>query len=1167
MAELARPAEEYSGGPRAGAPLPPVPLLGFVIATAAVIFIAMLAYRTLQTRSAASARVARTIQVMDELQAVLSFAKDTETGQRGFLLTGEESYLEPYTNARVALRPEIARVRDLLVDDPVQQQRLDALEEVINAKLAELESTIVRRRSGDVAGALGLVRTGRGKIYMERIRALVGQMETTERTALSTRERDWQNAEQLSSNVTFGGSAMLLLLITAAAYMASRDYRARRIQAWLRLGQMAFTRSIQGEHRLEALGESVLAFLGHYLGASVGAAYMAEGSGQFRRFAGYALDNADQEVIRPGEGLLGQAAKEHRPLHVKSVPPGYLPVVSATGRADARELLIAPAVANGSVHALLELGFFRQIQPEDEELLARISEALAVAVRSSRDRTRLTELLEETQQQGEELQMQQEELRVNNEELEVQSRTLKDSQAQLESQQVELEQSNSQLQQQTQILEYQKDELESAQAILAQRAADLERANQYKSEFLANMSHELRTPLNSSLILAKILSENRAGNLSPEQVRYAQTISSAGNDLLTIINDILDLSKIEAGKVELAVETVALSRVLDTLTKTFQPVAQQRGLGFSVSLAPGTPERLETDAQRLGQILKNLISNALKFTEQGEVSVQVSPGASHSVQFAVRDTGIGISEHQQNIIFDAFRQADGSTHRRYGGTGLGLTISKDLARLLGGEIQVASIPGTGSVFTLTLPQSLSDAAAAPAATISGAVASAGQTPRRLPAEIAGAPSAAAVPRQPTALSGWGTPAPASIEDDSLQLKADSPLIVVVEDDATFATILRDMTRELGFQCVVAHTAADGLAAVATYRPKAVLLDMHLPDSSGLSVLDQLKRNPHLRHIPVHVVSVADHSQEALALGAVGYALKPVKREELVDGLRKLEAKFSAGLRRVLVVEDDERQSDSIRELLQIGDVQITASRNAADALQRLREMTFDCIVLDLNLPDVSGYELLQRMAEQDEVAFPPVIVYTGRSLTRDEEQALRRFSRSIIIKDARSPERLLDEVTLFLHQVESKLPLDRQRMLQTARNREAALEDRRILVVEDDVRNIFALSSLLEPKGAVVQIARNGREALEALTASSARGAEPIDLVLMDIMMPEMDGLTAMREIRKRPEWKKLPIIALTAKAMRDDQERCLAAGASDYIAKPLDVEKLLSLVRVWMPK
>jgi CheY-like chemotaxis protein len=1132
---------EFRGGSRAGAPLPPGPLLGFVVAVAAVGFISLLTLRSVQTRSIAAGRVTQTLQVIEHLQTILSLAKDAETGERGFLLTAEDSYLEPFTNAKAQLPEEIRKAQDLVETDPIQPQRLKSLDQAVKDKIAELDQTIVLRRKADAAAALAVVRTDRGKVLMDRIRSLVITMEASERTALADRQDDWQRAELISSAVTFGGSGLLLILIGSAAVLTSRDYRARQTQVWLRTGQMAFSQKIQGEQRLERLGDHVLSFLGSFLGARVGALYIAEGAGVFRRFAGYAMaSGAAGDVVRAGDGLLGQAAKENRSVRVQNVPEGYLPVTSALGRSTPREVLIAPAAADGTVHAVVELGFLRNLHAEDLELLDRLSESLGVAIRSSKDRTRLEELLEETQRQGEELQAQQEELKVSNEELEVQSRSLKESQAQLESQQAELEQTNAQLEEQAQLLEHQRDELAKSQGVLTEKAADLERANQYKSEFLANMSHELRTPLNSSLILAKILADNRTGNLTAEQIKFAQTISSAGNDLLAIINDILDLAKIESGKVELAPEAVVVVRVMDDLVRTFQPVARNKGLGFNATVAPQAPERIETDPQRLGQILKNLISNALKFTATGEVSVRVSPGTDNTLRFEVQDTGIGISEHQREIIFDAFRQADGSTHRKYGGTGLGLTISRDLARLLGGEISVTSTPARGSTFTLTLPLAYK----------------ASRDPRVNP--IAAAPAMPARPVRPSAPPSLLR----KVADDSDRIKTDSRLILIVEDDPPFATILRDMAHELGFQCIVTHTANDALAAVATYRPKAILLDMNLPDYSGLGVLDQLKRNPQMRHIPVHVVSVADYSHEALAMGAVGYAVKPVNREQLAEALQLLEAKFSQGVRNVLVVEDDERQRESIRQLLQNDDVQITGVRTAADALVRLHGTTFDCMVLDLNLPDFSGYELLEKMAQADDVSFPPVIVYTGRSLTSDEEQGLRRFSKSIIIKDARSPERLLDEVTLFLHQVESKLPVERQRMLQVARDRDAALEGRRILVVEDDVRNIFALSSLLEPKGATIQIARNGREAIETLSRDPG-----VDLVLMDIMMPEMDGITAMREIRKRPQWKKLPIIALTAKAMKDDQEKCLAAGANDYIAKPLDVEKLLSLVRVWMPK
>jgi CheY-like chemotaxis protein/two-component sensor histidine kinase len=659
----------------------------------------------------------------------------------------------------------------------------------------------------------------------------------------------------------------------------------------------------------------------------------------------------------------------------------------------------------------------------------------------------------------------------------------------------------------------------------------------------------LRTPLNSTLILAKLLADNKEGNLTPEQVKFANTISSAGNDLLALINDILDLSKIEAGKIEIVAEATPIAQLVSSLAETFGPEARQRGLALTTEIAADAPARIDTDAQRLAQILKNLLSNALKFTEKGSVALRVSRDGADRVLFEVQDSGIGIAPHQQEQIFEAFRQADGSTHRKYGGTGLGLSISRDLARLLGGDIVVRSALGEGSTFAMALPlvhaPRTADAAPPP------------ERPR---------PPLPAPPLAPNVQPAGELP-PGAIEDDRARLTPGGRVILVIEDDVRFAEILRDLAREMKFQCVAAQSANDGLAAARSVKPSAILLDMNLPDHSGLGVLDQLKHDPRTRHIPVHVLSVADYSQEALGRGAIGYDLKPVMKTQLVQALRRLEEKFSQGLRRVLVVEDDARQRESIRQLLLSDDVAITGAETAAAALAALRETTFDCMIMDLNLPDLSGYELLQQMSEQEGTAFPPVIIYTGRSLQPHEEQQLRRFSKSIIIKDARSPERLLDEVTLFLHQVESRLPPQMQRMLQLARDREDSLDGRRVLVVEDDVRNIFALTSVLEPRGARVELARNGREALQALQRSRASDGAAIDLVLMDIMMPEMDGLTAMREIRKDAYWKKLPIIALTAKAMKDDQETCLAAGANDYIAKPLDVEKLLSLIRVWMPK
>ncbi len=1146
------------GGSKSSAWLPPSTVLGLMLAIVAVLSITFFSFRSLQGRNQTAERVQHSLRVNELLEIVVSTLKDAETGQRGYLLTGDAQYLQPFLQAEARLDGQLDAVRREL-EDEVQRRLLEDARGFARSKMGELRTTIELRQQGRSEEALAMVRTDRGKQAMDQLRGAVAAMEATERAQLQKREQEWQEAIQFSSFVSWGSSGLLLFCIFAAGVIMSRDFRARELRTWLQSSRMLLTERIAGEQRLEQLSENVLELLAPHLGAQLGSVFIAE-SGSFRRFAGFALPAGDREderaVLRPGDGLLGQAAKSAQLLHVKDVPEEFTSAESSLGRGKVRELVLLPASHEGVVHAVIELGFFHPVHPADLELLSSVSEPIGIAVRASKDRTRLEELLEETQRQAEELQAQQEELRVSNEELEEQGRVLKDSQTHLENSQAELEQTNAQLEEQAQILETQKDELARAQGILEERAAELQRSNQYKSEFLANMSHELRTPLNSSLILSKLLADNKDGNLTAEQVRFAQTISSAGNDLLALINDILDLSKIEAGKVELLVEDVPLSPALVNLIRTLQPVATQKGLALSSRIEPGTPDRIRTDSQRLSQILKNLLANALKFTAAGSVSLQVSAAPNNAVQFAVTDTGIGIGPDQHEAIFEAFRQADGSTHRKYGGTGLGLSIARDLARRMGGDIQLQSTLGQGSTFIVTLPLELepkSGSSSPPPRAVTA-------LPRTSISNAVARPSAPAVTKPSTL-------APPSIDDDRDSLSDSARVILVVEDDVHFATVLRDLARELGFQCVVTHSAGDGLAAADRYRVSAILLDINLPDHSGLGVLDQLKRNPHTRHIPVHVASVEDFSREARELGAVGYALKPVKRDDLVHAVRTLEQKFSQGLRRVLVVEDDERQRESVRELLSTGDVEIVGVSTASGALKALRESTFDCIVMDLNLPDLSGYELLEQMATQDDVSFPPVIVYTGRSLTSDEEQRLRRFSKSIIIKDAHSPERLLDEVTLFLHQMEAKLPPDRQRMLKEVRKREAALEGRRILVVEDDVRNIFALTSLLEPKGVKIEIARNGKEALVSLEKSRAQPEDRVDLVLMDLMMPEMDGLTCMREIRKQPHWKKLPIIALTAKAMRNDQEQSVAAGANDYIAKPLDVEKLLSLIRVWMPK
>ncbi|HDS1653666.1 TPA: response regulator [Stenotrophomonas maltophilia] len=947
-------------------------------------------------------------------------------------------------------------------------------------------------------------------------------------------------------NRSIGGCAFLMIALIVSRAIQARREAMRAL--WLQEAENAVAMSLRGDLGPEQIAEAAATSLGAQLEAEVGAIYRLEG-GRLQLTGGLALPAGMPASLALQEGLAGQVARDERVRHLHGDDAVMLELQTSLGRLPVRERILAPISSDGAVVGVIELGRARvgEQRELDRELLERCAETIGMALKASLLRAQLVVLLEESQRQGEELQAQQEELRVANEELEEQSRSLQHSQTHLEEQQAELEQSNVQLEERTHELEAQKQALLVAQSQLVRNSNELAATSRYKSEFLANMSHELRTPLNSSLILAKLLADNKDGTLTEEQVKYARAILSSNNDLLALINDILDLSRIEAGHVELADEVVVVDSVLQRLRETFEPMARQKGLALQVEADALAPSQLVADSQRLQQILKNLLANALKFTEHGKVSLHVRAGGNGRIRFEVCDSGIGIAREQLQVIFEAFRQADGSTRRRYGGTGLGLSISRDLAERMGGDIQVDSEPGRGSCFILELPLQgapVSEPGEVPAA---ASIAPAPQPAPPIAARTAVAPTVASV-----------APVTANVADDRGRRQRAGRLILAVEDDATFAEALVALAHELDFDCVVAGTAEEALTLASELRPNGILLDIGLPDVSGLSVLERLKRNPETRHIPVHVVSAMDRSQVARELGAIGFAIKPTTRERLVTAIEQLEQTSQRDVRRLLIVEDDSELRHNLELLLGREQLQIVAVGTLAGALEQLSTVTFDCMVMDLSLPDGSGYDLLEHMAGNDDVGFPPVIVYTGRALSREEEQRLRRYSKSIIIKGARSPERLLDEVTLFLHSVEASLPSDQQRLLREARRRDTVLDGRTVLLAEDDVRNIFALSSVLEPLGVTLEIARNGQEAVDRLTERE------VDLVLMDIMMPEKDGLAAMREIRAQRHLQDLPIIALTAKAMPDDRERCLQAGANDYIAKPIDVDKLVSLCRVW---
>ena len=1111
---------------------------------------------------------------------------DLESGMRGFLITGDPRFLEPYEAAQSRIGAELAALRNLVADNQSQVARLDRIAASQKSWSEYAAALIAMRSAGEDYRAN--VNAGRGKALSDAMRSDYGTFINNEQALRFQRnnEAHWTSIAVVVSYVLFS-----LFLTGLLAYLGRRQLTALsdsygtalkeqtahaaalQEQSWLRNAKAELAGQLVGQLNAKELGRKALGFFARQLGSTVGALYVIEKQGRLRRTASYGFSaeaEAISQTFSSNEGLVGQAATATAAMLVEPVTSDYLRVNSGLGEMAPRAALLLPVTHEGLVNGVIELGLMGRPDARAKELLDSVAGTIGSAVAAARYREQLQDVLAETQQLNEELQVQQEELRTANEELEEQSRVLRQSQATLENQQAELEQTNSQLSERTEALDQRNMALRRVQRDLNDRAEELQRASRYKSEFLANMSHELRTPLNSALILAKLLGDNPQGNLSAEQVRFAESIYASGNDLLLLINDILDIAKVEAGKMELVAEDVRVSRLTDSLSMTFTALAAQKSLGFRLDLKPNAPISLNTDRQRLEQILKNLLSNALKFTERGEVVLSVAAGPDGGVAFCVSDSGIGIQTDQHEVIFEAFRQADGTTSRRYGGTGLGLSISRDLTHLLGGTLEVQSEPGQGSTFTLTLPAALPSEPAELPVRHAPAVAGQAPVPSNLPAR---APAGSA--------STWATSTPATrgfiapagpiapprpvlpkFADDRALPRNQARRVLVIEDEPQFAHILYDLAHELGYSCLVAHGAADGFALATQFVPDAILLDMRLPDSSGLGVLQHLKDDPQTRHIPVHVVSAQDQSEAALHMGAIGYALKPTSRDQLKQIFKKIEDKLSQKVKQVLLVEDDALQRESVMKLIGDDDVAITAVESGEEAMKLLRNRVFDCMITDLRLPDMQGSELLKRMATEEISSFPPVIVYTGRNLTREEEAELLRYSRTIIIKGARSPERLLDEVTLFLHKVESELSNERQTMLKTARGRDRVFEGRRILLVDDDVRNIFALTSALEQRGAIVDIGRNGFEALAKLDS-----VPDIDLVLMDVMMPEMDGLEATRRLRQDKRFDKLPVIAVTAKAMKDDQEQCLAAGASDYLAKPVDLDRLFSLLRVWMPK
>ena len=918
---------------------------------------------------------------------------------------------------------------------------------------------------------------------------------------------------------------------------------------------------LRGEQEISELCNKLLSALAQRLALLVGAMYVREKEVLQVRGLYASIGNSQaRQQFAFGEGLVGQAAAEKRTLVVGEIPDDCLRMVSGTVEATPRQLVVVPLIHENEVKGVLELGSLEALSAEALTFLERVAGNIAIAINSAQSRHQLAKLLQETQQQAEELQSQQEELRVTNEELESQTQALKEREAELQSQHEELMTINEELEEKTDSLEKQKAdiqsknvELEEARLEIEKKAADLAVTSKYKSEFMANMSHELRTPLNSLLLLSHNLAQNKEGNLSADQIESARVMHSSGKDLLELINEILDLSKIEAGRVVLGVGEVSLADLADRLRQSFEPVTSDKGLGFVIDIGAGAPKAIRTDRQRLEQILRNLIANAIKFTDHGAVTVAMrtlsaadretadSLAGGEGVAIAVTDTGIGIPLDKQKIVFEAFQQADGSTSRKYGGTGLGLSISRELAGLLGGEIRLDSEPGKGATFTLYLPL---------------------VAPSPAPSDIAEPAATAATPPvapPPRAKASAARVATVRIDDDRQNLGEEDKTVLIIEDDPNFVKCLIRQGHDKGFKCLASLTGRDGLILAEQFRPGAVILDINLPDMNGWQVLEALKKNPLLRHIPVHMMSGEEKTLDAYRKGAVGYLHKPVTEEDLLAAFDHLGDFIDTEFRELLVVEDDTVLRREIVKLIGNGDVHTTAVASGEEVIAALREKRFDCMILDIGLPDMSGFELLDRLEKEDGIGIPPVIVYTGRELSREEHERLYHYTDSIIIKGVKSVERLLDETALFLHRVVAKMPDDKRKMIANLYEQDAMFVGKKVLIVDDDMRNAFALSKILSEKKMEVAIANTGFRALEILDE------EEVDLVLMDIMMPEMDGYEAMRRIRAQEKYWRLPVIALTAKAMPEDKGRCMEAGASDYLAKPIEEGRLLSMMRIWL--
>lgn len=1153
-----------------------------------------------------------TEDLSDFIKEINASARDINRRQIALIraaFSPTEQNLKDYHITDEAFSAQLARVKKLEGNDSLlagQFERVVLLNTTWKEQVAGPVVAIVTRSLGstvsaaELSSALGsFLSTEVADLGSRAIAAGLDQMLATSSARLEAAQDDLENAERLLSFINLSALLAALCMAAGAIFMMSRLVSAplrhvallmerlaahdhsivvtdldrhdevgtisRALQAfkamaietydnnWVKTELSGLSRKLQETNESREFAQTLVSAVSGLVGAGVGVFYSFDpdtGLLELRGSYGYKDRRHVSPEYRLGEGLVGQCALERSTIVLSPVPEDYVRIHSGTGEASPRAVIVLPIVSKDQLLGVLELASFEPLEGRRLALVEEMAPLAAITLDNLMRARRTLALLKQTQEQTaelraaeEELRSQQEELRTTNEQMHAQSQRLVASEEELRVQAQELQQANDILRRNAEELEKQKSHLGELQAETQTKADDLARANQYKSQFLANMSHELRTPLNSLLILSHDLSENRSGNLDEDQIEAVSIIHDSGANLLRLINEILDLSKVEAGKMELVREPLRVADFARRMERNFRHMADEKGLAFTIDVAPDAPPVIVTDDGKLEQITNNLLGNAFKFTASGSVTVAFTACADLAgggLAIEVTDSGIGIPPHKLDAIFEAFEQVDASTRRQYGGTGLGLAISRRLAMLLGGDVTVRSTEGAGSTFRLILPV---------AADAEGQAAAREASAPKPRTAVPAAPPIAGTPERP-AYTARTQP---FLADDRSLIASGDKVVLIVEDDAAFCRSLMGIVRRKGYRVVAAGDGETGLAFARTYNPTGILLDVMLPGMDGWQVIEALKKDPATRHIPVHFVSALEEAPRAREAGAVGFLTKPVSQADLNGAMERL-MHFAADRRRqVLVVDDDPTARFSVRKLVASASIEIHEAESAEDALAFLGQHEVDCIVLDLGLPGMSGFQFVEELAARGSIV--PVVIYSARDLTPEESLRLRAYTDSIVIKGARSPERLLDEVSLFLHSVRhapDAIPAEP----------DGDLAGRRLLLVDDDMRNIFALSKVLRGKGINVILASDGTKALAQLADHP-----DTEIVLMDIMMPVMDGYEAMGEIRKNPAFAKLPIIALTAKAMTGDREKCIAAGASDYLSKPIDVPKLLSMIRVWLAR